>query len=173
MSDVRTRHHTQWPSVKWVFSDPGRLMMFGLGSGLLRPGSGTWGTLVAWLLWVLASPGASDVAIGIFLLVALLYGCWAADVVGKALYTPDHVGIVWDEFVAFWIVLWLIPNTLPAQVLGFVLFRFFDVVKPPPIRQADAKFKGGVGVMLDDVLAAGYTLLAMALLIRFGVPMSF
>ena len=173
MSDVRTRHHTQWPSVKWVFSDLGRLMMFGLGSGLLRPGSGTWGTLVAWLLWVLASPGASDVAIGIFLLVALLYGCWAADVVGKALHTPDHVGIGWDEFVAFWIVLWLIPNTLPAQVLGFVLFRFFDVVKPPPIRQADAKFKGGVGVMLDDVLAAGYTLLVMALLIRFGVPMSF
>jgi len=173
MSDVRTRHLTKWPTAQWVFSDPGRIMMFGLGSGLLRPGSGTWGTLAAWLLWVIASPGASDLAIGIFLLAALLYGCWAADVVGKALSSPDHVGIVWDEFVAFWLVLWLIPNTLPAQVLGFVLFRFFDVVKPAPIRQVDARLKGGAGVMADDVLAAGYTLLVMAILIRLGVPMSF
>jgi phosphatidylglycerophosphatase A len=70
-------------------------------------------------------------------------------------------------------VLWLIPNTLPAQILGFILFRFFDVVKPPPIRQADRRLKGGMGVMADDVLAAGYTLLVMALLIRLGVPMSF
>jgi phosphatidylglycerophosphatase A len=122
---------------------------------------------------VLVAPGASDTAIGVFLLIALLYGCWAADVVGKALNSPDHVGIVWDEFVAFWLVLWLIPNTLPAQILGFILFRFFDVVKPPPIRQADRRLKGGMGVMADDVLAAGYTLLVMALLIRLGVPMSF
>ena len=173
MSDVRTRHRTTWPSAKWVFSDPGRLMMFGLGSGLFRPGSGTWGTLAAWFLWVVASPGVSDLALGIFLLCAFLYGCWAADRVGRALNAPDHVGIVWDEFVAFWLVLWLIPGTLSAQILGFILFRFFDVVKPPPIRQADARLKGGVGVMVDDLLAAGYTLIVMAVLIRLGVPMSF
>ncbi len=173
MSDVRTRHRTTWPTVKWVFSDPGRIMMFGLGSGLFRPGSGTWGTFAAWFLWVVAAPGASDLAIGIFLLAAFLYGCWASGVVGKALNAPDHVGIVWDEFVAFWLVLWLIPNTLSAQILGFILFRFFDVVKPPPIRQVDARLKGGLGVMADDLLAAGYTLLVMAILIRLGVPMSF
>jgi len=173
MSDVRTRHRTTWPTVKWVFSDPGRIMMFGLGSGLFRPGSGTWGTFAAWFLWMVAAPGASDLAIGIFLLAAFLYGCWASGVVGKALNAPDHVGIVWDEFVAFWLVLWLIPNTLSAQILGFILFRFFDVVKPPPIRQVDARLKGGLGVMADDLLAAGYTLLVMAILIRLGVPMSF
>jgi phosphatidylglycerophosphatase A len=173
MSDVRTRHRTTWPTVKWVFSDPGRIMMFGLGSGLFRPGSGTWGTFAAWFLWVVAAPGASDLAIGIFLLAAFLYGCWASGVVGKALNAPDHVGIVWDEFVAFWLVLWLIPNTLSAQILGFILFRFFDVVKPPPIRQVDVRLKGGLGVMADDLLAAGYTLLVMAILIRLGVPMSF
>ena len=173
MSDVRTRHRTTWPTVKWVFSDPGRLMMFGLGSGLFRPGSGTWGTFAAWFLWVVAAPGASDLAIGIFLLAAFFYGCWASGVVGQALNAPDHVGIVWDEFVAFWLVLWLIPNTLPAQILGFILFRFFDVVKPPPIRQVDARLKGGLGVMADDLLAAGFTLLVMAILIRLGAPMSF
>jgi len=103
------------------------------------------------------------------LLVCFIYGCWAAERVAKQLGVPDHVGLVWDEFVAFWLVLWLVPQSLPAQALAFVLFRFFDVVKPPPIRQVDARFKGGVGVMLDDLLAAGYTLLVMALVIRFGV----
>lgn len=170
MSDVRTRQRTAWPTTKWVFSDPARILMFGLGSGLFRPGSGTWGTFAAWFLWVAVSPGANDLSIGIFLVCSLIYGCWAADRVGKALNAPDHVGIVWDEFVAFWFVLWLIPNTLPAQALGFVLFRFFDVVKPAPIRQVDARLKGGVGVMADDMLAAGYTLIVMAILIRLNVP---
>ena len=152
-----------------MFSDPGRMLMFGMGSGLLRPGSGTWATLLAWLLWSVASPGVNDLYIGIFLLVCFIYGCWAAERVAKQLGVPDHVGLVWDEFVAFWLVLWLVPQSLSAQALAFVLFRFFDVVKPPPIRQVDARFKGGVGVMLDDLLAAGYTLLVMALVIRFGV----
>jgi phosphatidylglycerophosphatase A len=79
------------------------------------------------------------------------------------------VGIVWDEFVAFWLVLWLVPDSFTAQAVAFVLFRFFDTVKPPPIRQVDARFKGGVGVMLDDLLAAGYTLLVMAILVRVGI----
>ena len=147
------------------------MLMFGMGSGLLRPGSGTWATLLAWLLWAVASPGVSDLYIGLFLLVCFIYGCWASERVAKQLGVPDHVGVVWDEFVAFWLVLWLVPQSLPAQALAFVLFRFFDVVKPPPIRQADARFKGGVGVMLDDLLAAGYTLLVMALVIRLGAPL--
>ena len=94
-----------------------------------------------------------------------------AERVAKQLGVPDHVGLVWDEFVAFWLVLWLVPQSLPAQALAFVLFRFFDVVKPPPIRQVDARFKGGIGVMLDDLLAAGYTLLVMAIVVRFGVTL--
>jgi phosphatidylglycerophosphatase A len=123
------------------------------------------------LLWSVASPGVSDLYIGLFLLVCLIYGCWAAERVAKQLGVPDHVGLVWDEFVAFWLVLWLVPQSLPAQALAFVLFRFFDVVKPPPIRQVDARFKGGIGVMLDDLLAAGYTLLVMAIVVRFGVTL--
>jgi len=127
--------------------------------------------LLAWLLWSVASPGVSDLYIGLFLLGCFIYGCWAAERVAKQLGVPDHVGLVWDEFVAFWLVLWLVPQSLPAQALAFVLFRFFDVVKPPPIRQVDARFKGGIGVMLDDLLAAGYTLLVMAIVVRFGVTL--
>ena len=171
MTDVSKRHRTSWPKAAWVFSDPGRMLMFGMGSGLLRPGSGTWATLLAWLLWSVASPGVNDLYIGIFLLVCFIYGCWAAERGAKQLGVPDHVGLVWDEFVAFWLVLWLVPQSLSAQALAFVLFRFFDVVKPPPIRQVDARFKGGVGVMLDDLLAAGYTLLVMAVVVRSGVTL--
>lgn len=167
MTGVSTRHRTTWPTLRWVFSDPGRILMFGFGSGLIRPGSGTWGTLLAWFLWVFISPGASDLAIGIFLLLCLIYGCWAAQRVSNAMGLQDHVGIVWDEFVAFWLVLWVVPSSFLMQVIAFILFRFFDTVKPPPIRQVDARFKGGTGVMLDDLLAAFYTLLVMAFVVRF------
>ena len=168
---VSTRHHTEWPKVTWVFADPGRILMFGLGSGLFRPGAGTWGTLLAWLLWNVASPGAmGDSSIAIFLVFCFVYGCWASDRVGKQLGVSDHVGIVWDEMVALWLVLWLVPDSLVAQGIGFVLFRFFDIVKPAPIRQVDARLKGGLGVMTDDILAAGYTLLVMAILVHLGVP---
>jgi phosphatidylglycerophosphatase A len=167
---VSERHHTKWPTLSWVFSDPGRMMMFGFGSGLLRPGSGTWATLLAWLLWSFSAPGVSDAAIALFLLACFAYGWWAAERVTTQLGVADHVGIVWDEFVAFWLVLWLVPDSLTAQAVAFVLFRFFDTVKPPPIRQADRHFKGGFGVMFDDLLAAGYTLLVMAVLVRVGIP---
>jgi len=145
--------------------------MFGFGSGLLRPGSGTWGTLLAWFLWNFSAPDVGDLAIGLFLLACFLYGCWAAERVTTQLGVADHVGIVWDEVVAFWLVLWLVPGSLTAQAIAFLLFRFFDTVKPPPIRQADRRFKGGVGVMFDDLLAAGYTLLIMAILVRVGLPL--
>lgn len=175
MTDVSKRHRTIWPKPIWVFSDPGRFMMFGLGSGLIRPGSGTWGTCLAWVLWNFAAPGANDLAIGIFLFVSLVYGCWAVDRVTQELGVQDHVGIVWDEFVAFWLLLWLIPFCVPiaspngwvSQVVAFVLFRLFDTIKPPPIKVVDARFKGGMGVMADDLLAAGYALLVMMVLAHF------
>ena len=168
---VSSRHRTAWPKASWVFADGGRLLMFGLGSGLLRPGSGTWGTLMGWMLWEAAASSVSDRDIALFLAFAFVYGCWAAGRVGRQLGVEDHVGIVWDEMVAFWLVLWLVPDTLAAQAVAVVLFRFFDVTKPPPIRQVDARLKSGTGVMVDDILAAGYTLLVMAVLIRLGAPL--
>ncbi|SAI27746.1 phosphatidylglycerophosphatase [Bordetella ansorpii] len=166
---MRARARVAFPSWRWVRSDPGRLMVFGFGSGLLRPGSGTWGTLLAWPIWALAAPMAPDLALGIFLAIAFAYGCWACTRVGHELGVDDHVGMVWDEMVAFWLVLWLTPQTLAAQAMAFVLFRFFDTVKPPPIRYFDQHMKGGFGVMWDDIVAAAYTLLVLAIAVRTGV----
>jgi phosphatidylglycerophosphatase A len=105
---------------------------------------------------------------GGLLVLAFLYGCWACDRVGKALQQPDHLGIVWDEMVAFWLLLWLTPPSLLAQSVAFVLFRTFDILKPPPIKYFDAHLKGGFGVMWDDILAATYALLLIALIAHSG-----
>jgi phosphatidylglycerophosphatase A len=163
---VSARHRTVWPSFVWLLGSPNRFLMFGLGSGLIRPGAGTWGTLVAWGLWVLATPYLTDSLIALLVLTSFLYGCWACGQVGKALGVHDHVGMVWDEFVAFWLVLWLIPTSWVWQLIGFGIFRFFDIAKPVPIRQVDSVVKGGFGVMIDDIIAAGYTLLVVAIVIR-------
>src|SRR5690606_31227847 len=168
-TSMRDRARVAYPPARWVMSDPGRLIAFGFGSGLLRPASGTWGTLLAWLIWVAAAGAASDLAMGIFLALAFLYGCWVCHRVGRELHVGDHVGIVWDEMVAFWLVLWLTPDTFYAQLLAFGLFRLFDIVKPPPIKYFDSRIKGGFGVMWDDIVAAVYALLAMAIVVRLGV----
>lgn len=165
---MRERAKVSFPPWRWVRSDPHRLLAFGFGSGLIRPGSGTWGTLVAWLLWDMFSQGAPDIALAVFVALAFLYGVWACGRVSRELSVDDHVGIVWDEIVAFWLILWLVPETLLAQTVAFVLFRVFDTVKPPPIRYFDARMKGGLGVMWDDILAAAYTLLLMALAMHMG-----
>lgn len=158
----------QTPTPAWVFSRPDAILAFGLGSGLLRPAPGTWGTLMGWLLWALALARMPDVWVAITLVAAFVLGCWVCQRCGRVLGTPDHGGMVWDEIVAFWLVLWLTPDVFWMQALAFVLFRFFDILKPPPIRAFDRRLKNGFGVMLDDVLAAGYTLLVMALLVRLG-----
>jgi len=166
---MRARRSVPYPTLAAICRSPAQFLAFGLGSGLIRPASGTWGTLLAWSLWQLGAPLMPDAALGLFLALAFLIGCWACDVAGKAVGHADHVGMVWDEMVAFWLVLWLVPDSWLSQVLAFVLFRFFDIVKPPPIRFFDARLKGGFGVMFDDILAAGYALLVMALAVRFGV----
>lgn len=98
------------------------------------------------------------------LLIAALFvlGIWMCDKTGKALGEHDHSGIVWDELVAFLLVLDFTPNTLLWQALAFLLFRAFDVLKPPPIGYFDETVRNGFGVMLDDLIAAFYTLLCLA-----------
>jgi phosphatidylglycerophosphatase A len=167
---MRERARVPYPSLGWTCRAPARFIAFGFGSGLIRPASGTWGTLMAWVLWRVAMPpGASNLAVGLFLAFAFFYGCWVCHRVGKELGEPDHVGMVWDEIAAFWLVLWLSPATWIAQLAAFLLFRLFDIVKPPPIKYFDARLKGGIGVMFDDLLAAVYALLCMAILVRLGV----
>ncbi|MAK56443.1 MAG: phosphatidylglycerophosphatase A [Pusillimonas sp.] len=153
----------------WVYAKPDRLLVMGFGSGLLRPAPGTWGTLLAWFLWFVAVSRLNDVGIALVLVASFAYGCWACQRVGKALGRPDDSRMVLDEIVAFWLVLWLVPAGFFTQLAAFLLFRFFDIVKPPPIGWFDARLKNGFGVMWDDIVAALYALLVLAVLIRFGV----
>ncbi|OXR50256.1 phosphatidylglycerophosphatase A [Pusillimonas sp. T2] len=157
------------PSVSWMLRSPARMVAFGLGSGLIRPAPGTWGTLAGWLVWVVVLSRLSDTGVAVALAVSFAYGCLVCHRVGKDLGRPDHGGMVWDEMVAFWLVLWFTPDTLWAQAIAFGLFRLFDIVKPPPIRYFDARLKNGFGVMWDDIVAALYALLVLAVLQRVGL----
>jgi phosphatidylglycerophosphatase A len=154
------------PSFGWLWHAPARVVAFGFGSGLLRPAPGTWGTLAGWVLWVLIVGRLSDAAIAAVLVLAFAYGCWCCHRVGRELGEPDHSGMVWDEITAFWLVLWLTPGNWGAQLTAFILFRAFDIVKPAPIGFFDRHFKNGFGVMWDDIIAAAYALLVMAILVR-------
>lgn len=157
------------PTARWVFSRPERILAFGFGSGLIHPAPGTWGTLVGWLLWVLCLQGLSDGWIVAVLLLSFVVGCWAAQRCGQALGVADYGGINWDEIVAIWLVLWLLPDGFWSQLSGVVLFRGFDIFKPPPVSMLDRRFKNGFGVMIDDIFAALYAVLLAAVLIRLGL----
>lgn len=157
------------PTWRWMTQRFSRIIAFGFGAGLLRPAPGTWGTLAAWWIWAAFEMRDWPAwLVGACLLGAFALGCWACENSGRALGVADHGGMVWDEMVAFWLVLWLVPAGLLSQALAFLLFRCFDILKPPPIRHFDRRLKGGFGVMFDDLLAAFYTVLAFALLLRFG-----
>ena len=156
---------------RWLH--PAHWIALGLGSGLLRPGPGTWGTALAWLVFRLLSPqGAGDVLTSLALVcVALIIGTWSAQRAAAMLGEADPSAIVIDEMVAFWLVLVLLPpgpHLLAVQAIAFLLFRFFDVVKPPPIGAIDRRWKNAFGVMADDLVAAFYTLIVIAIGMRFA-----
>jgi phosphatidylglycerophosphatase A len=150
------------PSWRFLFSHPAHMLSFGLGLGLVPRSPGTAGTLLAFPFFWYMSPRLSD-AMFLFVLIWMFFiGVWVCDITGKALGEADFGGIVWDEVVAFLLVLFFTPDGLIWQLLAFSLFRFFDIVKPQPIRYYDSHWHGGLGVMFDDLLAAGYTLLCLA-----------
>ncbi len=156
---------TSRPDLKFLFAHPAHLIAFGFGSGLAPKAPGTVGTLLGLPLFWLVATAAPDLPNRIILLVAaFLFGVWACARTGRALGVADHGGIVWDEIVAFALVLLFIPALpfTPAGwlwiALAFALFRLFDILKPWPISLADARLKNGFGVMFDDLLAAGYAI---------------
>jgi len=153
------------PSWRFVASHPAHFIAFGFGAGLAPVAPGTWGTLLALPLYWLVEPQLE--ARAFLLLLAVLFGAgiWACEVTGRALGASDHGGMVWDETVAFLLVLFFVPATLPWQAGAFLLFRLFDIVKPPPIRTCERTFRNGFGVMLDDLVAAFYTLLVFAVVL--------
>jgi len=152
------------PNWKFLLSHPAHFIAFGFGAGLSPKAPGTAGTLVAFpIYWVLA-PRLSD-ALFIFVLIwAFAIGVWACDKTGKALGVDDYGGLVIDEIVAFMLVLFFTPAGMIWQLLAFFLFRFFDIWKPEPIRHFDKTWHGGLGVMFDDILAAGYAVLCLAII---------
>lgn len=155
------------PTLGWMLGHPARIIACGFGSGLIRPAPGTWGTLFGWITYVYGAPylpGAWRLAA---VALAFLIGVWACGRAGRDLGIVDHGGFVWDEVVAIWLVLVFVPETWLAQGLAFLCFRFFDILKPPPIRHFDRRMKHGFGVMFDDLLAAFYTLLVFALYVRY------
>ncbi|MCB1951386.1 MAG: phosphatidylglycerophosphatase A [Zoogloeaceae bacterium] len=157
------------PTVRFLFAKPAHFIALGFGSGLSPKAPGTAGTLAAWALFpLLASLNGTEFLV--LVLSGFVLGVIVSERTGRALGVSDHGAIVWDEMVPFWLVLYFTPDTLAWQSAAFVLFRFFDIVKPQPIKWADSKVKGGFGVMLDDVIAAGYTLLVLALAARVLAP---
>jgi phosphatidylglycerophosphatase A len=152
---------TTSPNLKFLLSHPAHYFSLGFGSGLAPKGPGTAGSLLAIPIFLLV-PAPANLTYALATITLLfLFGVWCCDVTGKALGVADHGGIVWDEMVAMWLILALMPPTALWMTLGFVFFRLFDIWKPFPIRQCDARLKGGFGVMFDDLLAAGYTLLVL------------
>jgi phosphatidylglycerophosphatase A len=152
------------PSLKFLLAHPAHFLALGCGSGLAPKAPGTFGTLFAWLSFNLFQPWFTDFELLSLLTAAYLLGIWVIDKTGKALGDPDHGSIVWDEIVPFWLVLLMTPAAFLWQATAFVLFRLFDISKPQPARYFDQHVKNGFGVMADDLVAAGYTLLCLALL---------
>jgi phosphatidylglycerophosphatase A len=150
------------PNWEFVTRHPAHFIAFGGGAGLSPAAPGTMGTLAAFLLFGLVSQYFGLVNFLLFIGVLFIIGIWACSVTGKALGNHDHGGMVWDEIVAFLLVLLFTPNALVWQAFAFLLFRLFDIFKPPPIGYYDKKLRGGFGVMFDDLLAAFFTLLCLA-----------
>ncbi|WP_205527437.1 phosphatidylglycerophosphatase A [Teredinibacter turnerae] len=156
------------PTLQQLLREPRMLLAFGFGSGLSPVVPGTMGTLVGlpaiWLLALLPLP----IALVVIALAAIL-GVYLCEYSSRQLGVHDHKGIVWDEFVGVWITFLAVPLTWPAVVAGFVIFRFFDMVKPWPICVADRKVHGGFGIMFDDLLAGLAALGTMQTLIYFSI----
>lgn len=134
------------------FTRPSQFLAFGFGSGLSPWAPGTMGTLAAVPLYLLVSHWYLPVY-SLFIIVTAVFGIWICDRASKQLEVHDHPGIVWDEFVGFWITMWALPVDAFWIVAGFVVFRIFDIAKPWPISLLDRKVGGGFGIMIDDIVA--------------------
>ena len=166
MNGFASASQPQRPTLRFLLSHPAHIVALGLGTGLSPWAPGTFGTLLAIPLAFVLWTWANDLAFLAVVFVLLLGGAWAAQRTGRALGAPDHGGIVIDEVAAFLLVLFFTGSQPHRIALAFVLFRLFDIVKPPPIRQIDARMKSGIGVMVDDLVAAGFALLVYAAIVR-------
>ena len=143
-----------------VLTSPVHFLAFGFGSGLSPKAPGTMGTLAAIPLYLLLM----NLPLTGYLLAVLLIsaaGIWICGESSRRLGVHDHGGIVWDEFAGFLLTMTAAPQGWAWIVLGFALFRLFDIWKPWPVRVADRQLHGGLGIMLDDILAGIYAWLVL------------
>ncbi|NOU20533.1 MAG: phosphatidylglycerophosphatase A [Methyloglobulus sp.] len=149
---------------KQILSDQVLFLAFGFGSGLAKKAPGTCGTLAAVPLYLLIAQ-SGNLIYSLVTIVVTIAGIWICGQAADKLGEHDFGGIVWDEIAGYLITLWFIPFSWLNVVLGFILFRSFDILKPWPIKVADKRVKGGFGIMLDDVLAGMLANLVLVLIL--------
>ena len=150
-----------------ILSDPILFMAFGFGSGLAKKAPGTFGTLVAIPVYCLFAQTDSLIYSLLTILVTVV-GVRICDIAAEKLGEHDFGGIVWDEIAGYLITMWLVPITWQTIIAGFILFRFFDILKPWPIKWLDRKVHGGFGIMIDDVLAGVFAGALLLLAVDWG-----
>jgi phosphatidylglycerophosphatase A len=143
-----------------VWRNPIHFFAYGFGSGAVPKAPGTAGTLVAVIMYLLL-PQISPLIYVSLLLISFVFGVWICGKTAHDIGIKDPSGIVWDEFVGYWITMFMAPSGWIWVIIGFVLFRLLDIVKPWPIKWADKQIGGGMGIMLDDVLAGIMAALCM------------
>ena len=148
---------------KRVLTNPVHFLAFGLGSGLSPKAPGTMGTVAAIPFYLLMQSLSLPVYL-LVLLLATLVGIWLCDKSSKDLGVHDHPGIVWDEFCGFWLTMIAAPAGWLWILAGFGLFRVFDILKPWPISWLDKHVHGGLGIMIDDLLAGGFAFICLQFL---------
>ena len=148
------------PDFRFLVSHPAHFIALGFGSGLVPFAPGTFGTLASWGLYALLALVLPAAVIAFLAIPLFFLGVWACDVTSRDLGAQDHGAIVWDEIVAFLPIAAIASAAWWLQLIGFALFRLFDIWKPYPIRHVEKNVKGGMGVMIDDAMAGAYAYVA-------------
>lgn len=167
--DLRTVDSPRLVNARFMLSHPAHMIALGFGAGLAPKAPGTVGTLWAWATWLVLQNFLSPASQGLLIALSVPLGWWACTLTARHMGIADPGAIVWDEFIAMWLILWLVlPTGFVGQLMAFALFRFFDAAKPGPVAWADQLFKGfgwrgGWGILFDDLVAAACTLLVIAL----------
>jgi phosphatidylglycerophosphatase A len=148
--------------LRFALTHPAHFIALGFGAGLVQVAPGTFGTLLALALHLAIFATMPPEIFAIVWCAGFAVGTWACEVTGRHLGVHDHGAMVWDEVMAFLLVLFFTPALAIWQALAFLLFRLFDIAKPPPIHRAELAFPNGFGVMFDDLIAGFYALLAIS-----------
>ena len=150
-----------------ILSDPVLFLAFGFGSGLAKKAPGTFGTLAAIPVYLLFELTGMPV-FSLLTVIVTVVGVWLCGAAAEKLGEHDFGGIVWDEIAGYLITMWLAPVSWQTVIVGFILFRFFDILKPWPIKWLDRQVQGGFGIMIDDVLAGVFAGGVLLLVIDWG-----